>query len=228
MSLDKFSKVPSNIYFNHFNPNYDNERMLYDLLLTESYNKNGVCCSYFITSFNTSYDRIFGEDNNRRYERRFKFMSYFDLPKETRNFSTAGIGWVEAFHIYISKRHFKVASTLDYINNFPNYSQYIPKVGDLLETEYNGVFYEVISVKSQNNQFLQYQHSWDIVVKIMRDKSLSFVPETSGTMQDLSQYVNQEDIFDIGSFINENKEAVLYKPEITECDPDDKFNDWWE
>lgn len=226
--FDSFSRLPSNTYFNHLNPTYNNERLLYDLLLTEAYNKHGVCSSYIITSYNLMYDRIFKEDNNRRFERRFKFMSYFDLPKETRNFSNAGIGWLDVFHIYISKRHFNVASKIDYTTNQQVYNSYIPRVGDLLETEYNNVFYEIISVKDQEEQFLQHQHSWDLVVKVMRDKSFSFNTSTSATMQDLSQYVDKTDIFDIGNFINQNKETVEYKPELTECDPNDPFNNWWD
>ena len=43
-NFDYFTRLPSDVYFNHFNSNYDNERLLYDLLITEGYNKHGVCC----------------------------------------------------------------------------------------------------------------------------------------------------------------------------------------
>ena len=228
MNFDHFSKLPSNKYFNHFNPNYDNERYLYDLMITESYNKHGVCCSYFITSFDTKYDPLFGEDNNRRFERRFKLMTYFDLPYETRNFNNAGIGWTDVFHVYASIKHFNTASKLDYNTGTSAFNSYIPRVGDYFGTDYNGLFYEIISVKMQEQQFLQHQHSYDFVVKVYRDKSFSVNPSTSGTMGDLTQYIAQEDIFDIAKFINEQKSGVLYQPSPTECSPRDPFNDSWD
>ena len=224
---ENFSKLPSNVYFNHFNPNYDNERLLYDLLITEGYNKHGICCSYIITSFNTNYDKLFGEDNNRRYERRFKLMAYFDLPYEVRNFNNAGIGWSDVFHIYASIKHFNTASKYNFQQTSAIYSSYIPRVGDFLSTDYNNMFYEIISVKMQEEQFLQHQHSYDLIVRVYRDKSININPSTSGDFQDLSQYVGTEDIFNIGQFINEYKDEIVYKPTISECSPRDPFNDWF-
>lgn len=220
------SKVPSNTYFNHFNSNYNNERFLYDLVITEAYNKHGVCCSYYIVSYNTSYDKIFGEDNNKRVERKFSTMAYFDLPYETKTFTNQGIGWSDIFHVFVSMKHFQTASTLDTSGTI-SYPSYVPRVGDILLTEYNNVFYEIISVKNQVEQFLQHQHAWDLVVKVIRDTSLSFNPSTSATTQDLSEYMNKSDTFDIGSFINENKGPVEYRPTSTECGVKDPFNDWW-
>lgn len=223
---EAISKLPSNVYFNHFNQNYNNERLLYDLMITEAYNKHGVCCSYYIVSYNTNYDRIFGEDNNRRVERKFSVMTYFDLPYETKAFTNQGIGWSDIFHVFVSMRHFQTASILD-ISGTPTYTSYVPRVGDILLTEYNNVFYEIISVKNQVEQFLQHQHAWDLVVKVIRDTSLSFNPSTSATTQDLSEYMNKSDLFDIGSFINENKGPIKYNPTSTECGVKDPFNDWW-
>jgi hypothetical protein len=28
--------------------------------------------------------------------------------------------------------------------------------------------------------------------------------------------------------VNQNKETIEYKPELTECDPNDPFNNWWD
>lgn len=221
------SRVPSQVYFNHFNSNYDNERFLYDLLLAEAYNKHGVCCSYIKISYDLNYDKLFKEDNNRTIERRFNIMAYFDLPRETKTFSNAGIGWSEIFHIFLSKAHFNVASTCDASGNLSAYPPYIPQVSDILETQYNGVFYEIISVKDAVEVFLQGKHSWDIVVRIFRDKHLNVSPDTSGTMTDLLQYVNQSDLFNIGNFINQENNTIAYQPAISECPPKDPFNEWW-
>jgi hypothetical protein len=48
--FDDFPHEPSKQFFNHFNSNYDNERMLYDLLNMEAKNLHGVCLNYYIVS----------------------------------------------------------------------------------------------------------------------------------------------------------------------------------
>lgn len=230
-NFDNFPHEPSNQFFNHLNPNYNNERMLYDLLVNEAYSLHGVCMDFYIVSFNTNYDKLFGEDNNRRFIRRFSFMGMFELPKETKNFTTMGIGWTDIFHIHVSKRHFNYASCLD-VNKVSAYMPYEPHEGDILNTNYNNTYYEIISVKSEEEQFLQGKHTWDLIVKVIRDKSLSYSPDTSATMVDISKYNDKSDLFDIGKFIKNTEEDISnatkieYEPKPTECEPNDPFNNW--
>ena len=232
MSYDQYKQIPDNKNFNFLNPNYNNDSLLNELLLNEMYSQHGVCMDYYMISYNTNYDRVFGEDNDRRLIRKFPFMCYMELPKETKSFSTMGIGWTDVFHIFISKRHFELASTMDSDKNRYVYSSYEPHEGDILNTNYNNVYYEIISVKSEEEQFLQRKHSWDLIVRVIRDKSFSYSPDTSGTMEDLSKYNNKEDLFDIGKFIKEttqpntNVSDIEYTPAPTECEPNDPFNDW--
>lgn len=230
-NFDNFTHIPSQQFFNHFNSNYNNESLMIELLTTEAFNQHGVSADYYVISYDTKYDQLFGEDNNRRLVRKFGFMSYFELPEETKSFSTMGIGWTNIFHIYISKRHFIAASSYDNNKNLV-YPAYEPRCGDILGTSYNGVFYEIISVKSEEQQMLQRKHSWDVIVRVIRDKSFSTSPETSATMPDLLKYNNKSDLFDIGKFIKEttqpntNTHDINYNPSTTECPPADPFNDW--
>lgn len=230
--FENYPQLPSNQFFNHLNPNYNFEKDLYSLLLTEAYNQHGVCMDYYVVSYNTNYDRLFGEDNDRRFIRNFSFMCYMELPKETKSFSTMGIGWTDIFHLYISKRHFNVASTANTSGTRNIFPSYEPREGDILNTKYNNTYYEIISVKTEEEQFLQRKHSWDVIVRVMRDKSFSYSPETSSTMEDISKYNNKSDLFDIGKFIKEttqpntNANDIEYKPAPTECDPNDPFNNW--
>lgn len=215
-NFNDFPRIDPIWQFNHFSSAYDNERKLYDLLITEAYNLNGVCCSYFPVSVNTSYDKIFGEDMSQQIQRSFEIMAYFDLPRETKTFSTQGQLWIDKFHIYISKRHFAAAST----------DNYLPKIGDLVRSQYNDVYYEVLSVKAEEEQFLQAKHSWDLTVRVYVDKHQSVNPETSASMGSLPEYVDKSDLFNIGEWINNEKGNALYSPEVTECAPKDPFNDW--
>lgn len=219
-NFDSFSRFNSGWQFNHFTSAYDNERKLYDLLITEGWNKNGVCCSFFPVSVDTTYDKIFGEDMNQTILNKFSIMAYFDLPKETKQFSTQGQLWVDKFHIYISKKHFDAASRQVLT------SAYLPKIGDIIRSDYNDVYYEVLSVKAEEEQFLQHKHSWDLTVRVYVDKHLSVNPATSASMGSLPNYSDQSDLFNIGQWINNNKSGVLYEPSVTECPPKEPDNDW--
>jgi len=59
------SSLPNN-WLQHCRIEYDKERSLYDSLITEAYNKNGVCMTYYIVSFSTENQKLFGEDNNKK------------------------------------------------------------------------------------------------------------------------------------------------------------------
>lgn len=214
-NFSDFPRIDPIWQFNHFSSAYDNERKLYDLLITEAFNNHGVCCSYYPVSINTSYDKVFGEDMSQQIERSFEVMAYFDLPRETKSFSTQGQLWVDKFHIFISKRHFAAAS-----------GSYLPKIGDLIKSQYNDVYYEILSVKAEEEQFLQAKHSWDLTVRVYVDKHQTVNPATSADMGSLPSYVDQSDTFNIGEWLNNEKGNVLYTPGATECAPKDPFNDW--
>jgi hypothetical protein len=59
------SKMPTQWLRKCNGQNYDNERKLYRKLTTEAYNKFGVCMTYYVVSYDTQYDKIYGEDNDR-------------------------------------------------------------------------------------------------------------------------------------------------------------------
>lgn len=268
MNFDHFSRINPTNHFNHFNSTYDNERKLYDLLLTEAYNKHGLSMTYFAITYDTSYDRIFGEDNDRRIMRKFDFQIYMEeLPSETKNFSAFGINTTDVIKGFVSKSHFAVASTYDEngpyddIGTSGTMPSIKPRAGDIvrlslneLEDPYrqtrlyeenpavddflrsatmNNTYFEIISVKEQEVQFMQHQHTWDITMRVYRDKSLSLESSASSSFGDLTQYVDKTDIFDIGKYITEavepytNKNDILYKQAQTECPPKDPHNDWW-
>lgn len=259
-----FSRTQNTGFFNHLNPLYNNERKLYDLLLTEAYNFHGITMTYYILSYDIDKDRLFGEDNNRTIVRSFDTQAYAELPNDKKNFSTMGIMNQDIFHLYISMRHFAVASK--YFNGVPSEESYTPRAGDIIRMSLNEIndptrmtrlnsdfpdptdllrtgtmnnnYYEIIMVKKQEEQFLQHQHSWDLIVRAHRDKSIPLsgtsadgaVTET--LFGDLWKYTNKNDLFDIGKFINETTDANTNKKDIEfdipdNCPPRDPFNDWW-
>lgn len=159
-NFDDFSRT-RNSFFNFNSISYDNDKLLYDLVLTEAYNKHGVSMTYYVVSYDTDYNEIFKEDNNRKFTKCFDIMGYYQLPREDEMFSQFGIDGLDVFQIFVSKKHFKTASTrLGYYNE-----EYTPKPGDLIRPLYNEFFYEIVTVKQEIEMFLQGKHTWELTVQ---------------------------------------------------------------
>jgi len=206
---------------------YNNERELYDLMVTEAYNKHGICMDYYVTSYDKQYDKIWGEDNNRSYTRRFQIMAFYNLPREEKLWSKFGIEGMDSFSMYISKRHFWEASQFDDIQTNPRANQpYIPKAGDFIYAKYNKYAYEVVEVKDEiMMNHLSKQHVWELMVRPMKDEKIATTPATSASP--IADITNKKtDKFDVTSTINDKKDAVNYQPKPTECNSKDPFANW--
>jgi hypothetical protein len=214
MAWEDYNK-DKNAYF-HFDRDYAKDRELYDLLSTEAINKNGTCLEYYTSTYSTSKEQIFGEDDDRRYRRKFSIMGYYELPKEVQMWTKWGIEGLDNFKIHVTKRHFNTAT-----------SGYTPKVGDLVRARYNNVFYEIIDVGEEEEMFLRQKHSWEFIVKPFIDTRVRLSADTSATMTILSAHTNQEDdLFDIKDVIDSEKTDVLYREKSTDQSVDPRWDDW--
>ena len=191
------------------------------LLVTEAYNKHGICMEYYIATYDKRYDRIWGEDNDRRFERYFDTMVYFQLPREEKMWTKFGIEGSDNFSMWVSKRHFRAAS-----NNPLTKQEYIPKMGDVIRSKYNNYFYEIVEIKEDTGLWLQSkQHMWEFVVRVFKDEHISLTSETSASA--ISAYTDKDsDVFDIRNVIDVEKEDVVYKPKSGEQSSNDPFGNW--
>jgi len=211
---------------------YDNERRLFDNMITESINQHGVCLTYYITTYDTNYDRIWGEDNDRRFVRVFDFMAYYTLPREDKLWSKFGIEGMDSFSMFVSKIHFQDTSTMGHDMvagniGFGTYDSYVPKVGDIIMANYNKYIYEITEVKEETSMFLlSKQHVWEFVVKTYKNEQLSMTPSTSASMQYMDFTNKLKDVFNIDEVIEEKKEKVIYKPKVNEKKVNDPFAGW--
>lgn len=222
-----------NGYITKCNSSYDTERKLFDNVITESINQHGVCMDYYVTTYDTSYDRIFGEDNNRRFERKFSFMGFFQLPKEDRVFTKFGIEGMDTFSIFVSKLHFKDSSTFG--NSLVpgnkgkgTYGDVIPKIGDILRAQFSDYLYIVTEVKEEQSMFLlSKQHIFELIVKPFKDEYISLSNTTSASMSEISAFTDKKtDIYNIKSTVDTKKANVVYTPKATELPSGDPFNSW--
>jgi len=152
---------------------YDNERELYSVLQMEAYNIYGNKIDYFVVTFDTTYNKIWGEDNDRAIVSAFNVMSYYELPREDVLVSNFGLEGIDTFHVYINKMHFNkiVGGTGQYPININDYK---PKVGDIIRPEYNNFYYEIVNVNHTEEMFLQYKHCWDLIVKSWKNEHFDY------------------------------------------------------
>ena len=182
---------------------------------------------YYITSYNKQYNKLWGEDNDRRFIRRFQIMTYFTLPREEKLWSKFGIEALDSFSLYVSKRYFWDASRYDDERiSSTSFDPYIPKAGDYLYSKYNKYLYEIVEVKDEvMMNLLSKQHVWEFMVKPFKDEKIATTSLTSA--DPISAFTNQQnDKFNISDDINNKKLNVNYNQPSTECDPNDPFGNW--
>lgn len=223
-SYEEYSALPNQSFFQEETEFYDRESRLFDLLYTEAINMHGVPMIYYVNSYNVSYDKLFGEDNNRNILRNFNVQAYYELPNETEMWNNFSIEGIDNFHIQITMRHMEAASQYN-SRGIRKFQSYTPKQGDFLKAKYNEYFYEIVTVKQQVAQFLKRQHVWDLIVRPMRDEKLSVSAEIP--VDDYIRNVQAiNDIFDTKQEVEREKPRDLYQPESGETSPDPLFGSW--
>jgi len=221
--MANFNDFPKgrNPYFDFRKSSYDREKNLFSLWATESINKYGVCMEFYQTTYDTSYDKIFGEDNNRRFVKKFDVMVYYQMPREEKMWTKFGIENMDTFSMFVSKRHFDAAS-----NSPDGGVKVIPKMGDIIMAKYNNYIYEITEIAEEVSMFLQSkEHVWEFVVRPFKDEMIDLPDSMSGTS--ISAFTNKdEDIFDISKDIDVAKEDIIYRPPPEEKSNNDPFGNW--
>lgn len=219
-NFDDFSK-DQNPYFDVSSPSYSNDKNLVAVMINEAYNKFGVCMEYYITTYDTNYDKIWGEDNNRHYIRKFEFMAKYDLPREDKIWTKFGIEGTDNITLWISKRHYQSASIDP--NTGQSYTR--PQIGDIVKTDFNNYFYEITEVAEDTGLYFQSnQFIWELTLKPMKNENIE--ASISLSASDIASVTNLNDIFDIDDTVDVEKEPISYKPQKGEKPKNDPFSNW--
>lgn len=221
-NFDSFNR-DKNSYFNFKGDGYKRDKDMLSGLVTQAFNMHGVCQEFYITSYNKSYNPIYGEDCNRRFIRNFDFMSYFSLPKENKLFSKFGIqGISDNFSMYVSKKHFRVASSQN------GGVEHIPKMGDIIRSKYNNKFYEITEIIEDVYVWLHSkQHVWEFVVNIYKDEGIKTTDATSASA--ISEFTDKDkDVFDLKNDIDTEieKDKIKYNPPAEEKNNEDPWGNY--
>ena len=221
LAYENITPMPNSYFHFQANPDYDSDKELYRNLLAEGLNIYGTPMTYYVVTFDTSYDLLFGEDNNRRIARKFPIMARFDLPKEVDAYAKFGLENLDNFEMFVSKKHFSTASkyNTDGTSLYPPetatsatsaYSSVRPKFGDIIKGDYNDIYYEVVDVGEEEEMFLQTKHSWRFLVRIFRDDKLSLSATTSANMTEISAVSDIDDIFEVNDYLTSASESIIY------------------
>jgi hypothetical protein len=207
---------------------YFNERALWSMVTTEAYNKHGVRCTLYAVSTDPTYDRLYGEDLNRIISRKFDIMAFFQLPRQEKLWTAFGIQGMDTFSMFVSKIHFDAASKYESTGTSATYPAYIPKIGDIIKSKFNNMYYEITDIKSESGQFLQsLQHVWEFLVKPYRDTNLGLSATTSASMSgtgDIGSKVSTTpDAFDIRDLISATSPSINYSPKPCEANDPNQF-----
>lgn len=212
-----------NPYFSVWSDCKQSERNFFDKTATELINLHGVDCVYYHSDYNTNNNKLFGEDNDYMYSRKFPIKAMFELPVDQRRATLAGLEVDDKVEIKITIDHFKAASTFDYkTEEYYVYESVIPKQSDLIKFEYNGVYYEVLSSKKSFDNFLQGTHVWRLMVTpyVQNKQSVS----TDIKQDEIRRIVSSQDIFDTTDLINSIKGDYIQEQPPTK--PNSIFGKW--
>lgn len=234
-----FSYMPNDYFHFQEDNSYESEKATYDILQTEALVKFGTPMVYYIVSYNENYDPIFGEDDNRRVERKFPFKGHFTFLPDSHTVSIFGIESLDQYDVLVSMSHFEQASKYDLDNNnFPVspesekiFESHEPAIGDIVYTKYNGKFYEIVNLNMEANMFHDKKFTWTITIKPIKLESLATNPiYTSGMPEIESLRLRLDTIVETQKeAIEEEKEKVIYSPKTGEKpskQPD--LGSWWD
>jgi hypothetical protein len=220
--------VPNDYFQFYENKRFDADRNLYKNVQSEAFDIYGTPMMYYIVTYDTLYDPLFGEDNNKRIYRKFPIKVVFDLPKEEDAYEKFGLENLDNFEMHISIKHFEAMSKYETsgVNIYPSqfnagktdiYDVYTPSVGDILLAEYSDIYYEIVNVHQEEEMFLQGKHAWKFVVRVFKDESINLSVTTSAAMTDISAVSNIDDILEVNDYITSASDAVLYTCAVGEA-----------
>ena len=212
---------------------YNRDRELHAHLQAEMNKQNGVVIEYYITSYDRESDPVWGEDDNRKFLRKFDVMAMFDeLPQDQFTFDNFGIFSLDTWKFQISKKHFECASRLE-AESTPReelqgasegftkvdgkqYESHIPQINDYIRIKAGrgNQYYEIVYAE-QLDSFLQGSYVWEITIKRMKDEQISVSDDfgqADGMLNGIGSVTDQqgEDRLDITDANDQRVENIKY------------------
>lgn len=211
---------------------YNNDRALYARMQAEYTNQNGVVMEWYVTSYDGEADAVWGEDDDRKFLRKFDVMAYFDeLPQDQFTWGEYGVYSMDVWKCQVSEYHFSCASKLA-AEATPNpdrqgveegftrqedklYESHLPKTNDYVRLKIgNEPYYYEVLYADKIKSFLQGDFMWEITIRRYKDEQIE-VSDAYGqaeTMNDMDRISDNrgEDKLDVTEANAEQLETKKY------------------
>jgi hypothetical protein len=228
--------VPNN-WLHKGQSDYDSERHLLDHLNSEFVNLSGMVAEYYVTTYDKKYDVILGEDNQRRYIRKFDFMFFTDEMYEpdisnnpfgmwsdnSNTMDVAKIGFLASSKNASSgdKDYIDISSGFT-VNEDYMFDEYEPKIGDYVKVKSVGLWYEISAIKNRYTS-LQGSSFWQITIIPMKKNNNISVSDEAGQADVMTNIDNVDkqrqedlDLFNLNDQIDEIAKGVIYEEKIND------------
>lgn len=244
------SDMPVMHYLYKGQSEYNMERQLLDHLNAELVNQRGLIGEYYVTSYNKNADKIFGEDGNPQFLRKFDFLFMTEeMMEPDYSYNMWGIWADNTYSIDVAKRHFTEASRYagiaapstpgaeqDFQVQDVQFESMGPRIGDYIKVKSLQLYFEITNVKNRYTS-LQGTSFWTLTIKLMKDNQIA-VSDEYGMAEEMSDIDNpcitnteDKDLFDLTKTARENSDDVKYNETPEEkgnMDPAWNSNGWWD
>jgi hypothetical protein len=228
---------------------YDTDRELFARMQSEYNTQNGVVVEWYVTSYDNQADPVWGEDDNRKFLRKFDVMALFDeLPQDQFTFDNFGIFSLDTWKFQVSKKHFECASMTEAAATpelqhqgasegytkveEKQYESHIPQINDYIRIKAGrgNQYYEVVYAE-QLDSFLQGSYVWEITIKRMKDEQISVSDEfgqADGMFNGIASVTDNrgEDRLDVTEANNEQLDASKYVATDDNTEPVQDSDAW--
>jgi len=211
---------------------YANEKAIMDNLIAENANINGITCVYYRMSLDTKKDEFFGDDPTKHAIDTFRFMAMLPESPSLKFFSFS-IVLDDIIDIEAGIAHFKASQT--------NHKMQ-PMVGDVVQTLYNKMFWQVIYVDDMAPKTQPQSVKTVYKIKLRQWENNHHGTEfpnaegsdnPMGDMKDYQDLVDKDALFKADADIEKLKQEdkTFYKPDDVELPPnndkDNPFPRFW-
>lgn len=189
-------------YFDSTSDCYGSEVALLSSLTSEAYNTYGFKVQYFVKKVDTKRDPLFAEDPLENVERRFALTMYAEnTPNMQKQYELQGMVYTEIISCMCSIAHFNEASRIDFEDGQVKFPSYVPKIGDIIWSAYNGIYYEVINVKpfAEGSTFLGAPITYQFSLRVWRNdhETVDAPGLNPDKMDDFRSYVELGETFNL-------------------------------
>ena len=198
-----------------FNFKGNNERKLYQSLITEAIEIWGIQIEYWRANRDPEKDKLYAEDTNPSFVDKFPMKAYFDKYfMEQYNMNKFGFQSPDATDMYISHDQWHKEMGEDTT----------PRAGDFVWLEYNNRVFIITTIEQEDHVFLQQKHTYRIHMVSAEVEGGTLTEMTSGDEAlAIDNWPNQDPLEWDGATTNSPETSGIVVEKTNDVEP---WGDW--